>query len=81
MTDISTGGLDPEDRHADRKDLPMTQLDEDEVTSHRTTPEAPEGQGVGIGGEPTRLPSESDESTESDEATAGNESAGADAES
>lgn len=75
MTDISTGGLDPENRDADRNDLPMTQLQEDEVTSHRTTPEAPEGQGVGIGGEPTRLPPESDEST------AGDESAGADDES
>jgi hypothetical protein len=70
MTDISTGGLDPGDNQdADRKDLPMTQVDDEEVASHRTSPDAPEGQGVGIGGEPSRLPPEDAEEPTGDDAS------------
>lgn len=60
MTNISTGDVSPGDnRDRDRTDLPMTQVDDDEVAKHRTTnDDAPEGEGVGIGGEPTRLPSD-----------------------
>ena len=63
MTDIGTGFSDPGDnKDADRKDLPMTQVQDDEVAAHRTTTDdAPEGQGTGIGGEPTRLPSDEGE--------------------
>lgn len=58
MTNISTGDVSPGDnRDRDRKNLPMTQVDEEEVAQHRTGgDQAPEGEGVGIGGEPTRLP-------------------------
>jgi hypothetical protein len=58
VTDISSGFQDPGDnKDADRDDIPMTQVDDDEVAKHRTaTDDAPEGQGSGIGGEPTRLP-------------------------
>ena len=57
MTDISTGNIDPGDnKDADRKNLPMTQLDEDEIGKHGSTTEAPAGEGAGIGGEPTPLP-------------------------
>lgn len=60
MTNISTGDVSPGDnRDRDRADLPMTQVDDDEVAKHRTTTDdAPEGEGLGIGGEPTRLPSD-----------------------
>lgn len=60
MTDISSGFVDPGDnKDADRMDLPMTQVDEEEVDAHRGGPvEEPEGQGVGIGGEPSRLPAD-----------------------
>lgn len=58
MTDISSGFIDPgDDKNADRKDLPMTQVDEEEVDAQRgEAVDAPSGQGAGIGGEPTRLP-------------------------
>lgn len=51
MTDISSGFQDPGDnKDADRDDIPMTQVDDDEVARHRTTTDdAPEGQGSGIG--------------------------------
>lgn len=36
MTDISSGFLDPGDnKNADRDDLPMTQVNDDEVEAHR----------------------------------------------
>jgi hypothetical protein len=62
VTDISTGELDPGDnKDADRKHLPMTQLQDDEIAAHRTdVDDAPAGEGVGIGGEPTRLPDDDD---------------------
>ena len=58
MTNISTGDVSPGDnRDRDRKNLPMTQVDDEEVAKHRTTTDdSPAGEGVGIGGEPTRLP-------------------------
>jgi hypothetical protein len=61
VTDISNGFQDPGDnKDADRKDLPMTQVDDEEVAKHSRSAaaEAPEGEGVGIGGEPSRLPRE-----------------------
>jgi hypothetical protein len=62
MTDISNGFLDPGDnKDADRDDLPMTQVDDEEVQSHladdETGTDVPEGQGTGIAGETTRQPS------------------------
>jgi hypothetical protein len=61
VTDISTGNIDPGDnKDADRKNLPMTQLDEDEIAKHGSTTEAPAGEGVGIGGEPTPLPADTE---------------------
>ncbi|GGI45912.1 hypothetical protein BCL57_001499 [Agromyces flavus] len=60
MTDISTGFQDPGDnKDGDRDDLPMTQVDDEEVARHsETAADAPEGEGAGIGGEPTRLPTD-----------------------
>ena len=61
VTDISNGFQDPGDnKDADRRNLPMTQVDDEEVAKHSggAAAEAPEGEGVGIGGEPTRLPRE-----------------------
>jgi len=60
VTDISNGFLDPGDnKDADRKDLPMTQVNDEEVAAHSSsTADAPEGEGSGIGGEPTRLPAD-----------------------
>ena len=60
MTDISTGFQDPGDnKDGDRADLPMTQVDDEEVAAHSgTAADPPEGQGSGIGGEPTRVPPE-----------------------
>jgi hypothetical protein len=55
MATLSTGDVSPgEGRDDDRKDLPMTQVDEEEVAKHSGTgTEAPDGEGSGIGGEPT----------------------------
>jgi hypothetical protein len=63
VTDISTGFQDPGDnKDADRDDLPMTQVNDEEIAAHRTTTDdAPTGQGVGIGGEPTRSPDDEDD--------------------
>ncbi|MFD6056336.1 hypothetical protein [Agromyces sp. NPDC060279] len=71
MTDISSGFIDPGDnRDADRMDLPVTQVDEEEVEAHRSGEvEEPEGQGAGIGGEPSRLPADGSGGDDSDGAT------------
>ncbi|WP_173923297.1 hypothetical protein [Agromyces sp. Marseille-P2726] len=68
MTDIGTGFVDPGDnKDADRKDIPMTQVQDDEVARHSTTADdAPAGEGVGIGGEPTRLPRDDEDETAND---------------
>ncbi|GAA1830527.1 hypothetical protein [Agromyces salentinus] len=60
MSDTSTNAAAPTDNRAeeDRANLPMTQVDEEEVASHRGTAQAPEGQGVGIAGESSPLPDE-----------------------
>jgi hypothetical protein len=62
VTDISTGNIDPGDnKDADRKNLPMTQVDDEEVAAHSGgAAEAPIGEGVGIGGEPTPLPADTE---------------------
>ena len=61
MTDISTGNIDPGDnKDADRKNLPMTQLDEDEIAKHGSTTDAPAGEGVGVGSPPIPLPVEAE---------------------
>jgi len=60
VTDISTGNIDPGDnKDADRKNLPMTQVNDEEIAAHSgMTADAPIGEGSGIGGEPTRLPAD-----------------------
>jgi hypothetical protein len=60
VTDISNDFLDPGDnKDADRKDLPMTQVNDEEVAAHSSsTADAPEGEGSGIGGEPTQVPAD-----------------------
>ncbi|UOE42899.1 hypothetical protein [Agromyces larvae] len=51
MTDHATDGHDHEDNaKASRADLPVTQVDDDEVASHDPGGDAPDGQGVGIAG-------------------------------
>ncbi|WP_350348898.1 hypothetical protein ABIQ69_02875 [Agromyces sp. G08B096] len=62
MTDTSTNAANPSDNRdeEDRANLPMTQLDEEEIAAHSEAAsgraDAPDGEGVGIGGEPSRLP-------------------------
>jgi hypothetical protein len=65
MSDTSTNAASPSDNRAeeDRAHLPMTQVDEDEVASHRGTAQAPAGEGVGIAGQPSPLPEEDAEPT------------------
>jgi hypothetical protein len=73
VTDISTGFQDPGDnKDADRDDLPMTQVDDEEIATHRTTTDdAPAGQGVGIAGEPTRSPEDEGDVNEGEGGPAG----------
>jgi hypothetical protein len=60
MSDTSTNAASPTDNRAeeDRANLPMTQVDEEEVAAHRGTAQAPDGEGVGIAGETSPAPGE-----------------------
>jgi hypothetical protein len=53
MTNISTGDVSPGDSSdGDRKNLPMTQVDDEEIAKHSgIASDEPTGDGVGIAGE------------------------------
>ncbi|KQX06659.1 MULTISPECIES: hypothetical protein [unclassified Leifsonia] len=58
MTNISTGDISPGDsRDGDRKNLPVTEPNDDEIAKHSSTGSVTrDGEGVGIAGDTTPLP-------------------------
>jgi hypothetical protein len=63
MTNISTGDVSPGDSSdGDRKNLPMTQPDDEEIAKHsRIASDEPAGEGLGIAGEAAGAASDDEE--------------------